>query len=126
MIRQPTPASQIYALHRAAIAGKYVPLHESDPFCGWFKTRMVRGGPFVPASVSLSREIDEHGELASDETMICEINGEPRDPYSAWLSICRHPISRAEYLELKELQARHPEMAATHAPIRLSAGSIRP
>ena len=87
---------------------------------------MVKSGPFVPASITIQREVDENGELATDELLVCEVNGERRDPARAWLSICKNPISRAEYLELQDLQRRHPEMAATHAPIRLRAGQIRP
>lgn len=126
MIRQPTPVSRLYAWHRAALAGKPVTIHEGEPQCGWFKTRMVKGGPFVPASITIQREVDENGELTSDERLVCEVNGERRDPVNAWLSLCKNPISRAEYLDLKDLQRRHPEMAATHAPIRLRAGQIRP
>lgn len=126
MIRQPTPISKIYAWHRDALAGKSVPVHEGEPHCGWFKARLVKGGPFVPASISIEREVDENGELASDEKLVCEINGDRRDPVRAWLSICKSPISRSEYIELQELHRRHPEMAATHAPLRLSAGAIRP
>lgn len=126
MIRQPTPVSRLYAWHRAALAGKPVTIHEGEPECGWFKTRLVKGGPFVPASISIERDVDENGELSSDERLVCEVNGERRNPVSAWLSLCKNPISRAEYLDLQDLQRRHPEMAATHAPIRLRAGQIRP
>lgn len=126
MIRQPTPISRLYAWHRDALAGKPVAIHEGEPHCGWYKTRLVKGGPFVPASITIQREVDENGELASDERLVCEVNGERRDPVKAWLSICKNPISRAEYLDLQDLQRRHPEMAATHAPIRLRAGQIRP
>ena len=126
MIRQPTPISQLYAWHRAALAGKPITIHEAEPQCGWYKTRLIKGGPFVPASISIQREVDENGELASDECLVCEVNGERRDPSKAWLSLCKNPISRAEYLDLQDLQRRHPEMAATHAPIRLRAGQIRP
>ena len=125
-MRQPTTLARLYAWHRAALAGKAVPIHEGEPECGWFKTRMVKGGPFVPASISIKREVDENGELAGDERIVCEVNGERCDPAKAWLSICKNPISRAEYLDLQDLQRRHPEMAATHAPIRLRAGQIRP
>ena len=126
MIRQPTPVSRLYAWHRAALAGKPVTIHEGEPQCGWFKTRMVKGGPLGPASITIQRDVDENGELASDERLVCEVNGERRDPVKAWLSLCKNPISRAEYLDLQDLQRRHPEMAATHAPIRLRAGQIRP
>ena len=126
MMRRPTPVAALYAWHRAALAGRPVQIHEDDPQCGWFKTRMVRGGPFVPASISIEREVDENGDLASDERLVCEVNGERRDPVNAWLSICKTPISRAEYLDLQALRRRHPEMAATHTQLRLRAGQIRP
>lgn len=126
MIRQPTPISRLYAWHRDALAGKPVAVHEGEPQCGWFKTRLVKGGPFVPASISIHRNVDENGELASDERLVCEVNGERRDPVKTWLWVCKNPISRTEYLDLQALQRRHPEMAATRAPIRLRAGQIRP
>lgn len=126
MIRQPTPMSLLYAWHRAALGGTPVTIHEGMPHCGWFKTRMVKGGPFVPASITIERDVDENGDLASDERLVCEVNGARRDPVSVWLSICKNPISRTQYCDLQALQRRHPEMAATHAPIRLRAGDIRP
>lgn len=126
MIRQPTPMARLLAWHRAALTGVPMAIHEGEPHCGWFKTRLVKGGPFVPASISIQRDVDENGELASDERLICEVNGARRDPVKTWLSICKNPISRAEHCNLQDLQCRHPQMAATHVPIRLRAGQIRP
>lgn len=127
MIRQPTPFAQLYAWHRAALAGHRPPIHDGDPQCGWFKTRLVKGGPFVPASISITRDIDpETGELASPERLICEVNGQPRDPVSAWSSICKSPITRAEYRALQDLQKRYPQMAGTHARLDIAPETIRP
>lgn len=126
MMRQPTPAAMVYAWHRAALAGQKPSIHDGHPECGWFKVRMVKNGPFVPASISLHREIDEIGQLASDETVRCEINGEIRDAEREWVWLAKNPIPRSEYLALKELQAQHPEMAATHAPLSINPADIRP
>lgn len=126
MIRQPTPAQSLYAWHRDALAGKPVEIHDGLPECGWFKVRMVKDGPFVPASISIKREIDEIGQLASDETLFCEINGQTRDPAREWIWLSKNPISRREYHALKDLQAQHPEMAATHAPLSINPADIRP
>lgn len=125
-MRQPTPISRLYAWHRAMLEGRAAAIHEDEPQCGWFKTRLVKGGPFVPASISIHREIDENGDLASDERLVCEVNGAARDPYTAWSSVCKNPISRADYLELKALHERRPEMAATHVTINLNPWEITP
>lgn len=127
MIRQPTPISTLYAWHRAALAGLRPPVHEGEPQCGWFKTRLAKGGPFVPAVIRLDRDIDPAtGELASPERIVCEVNGQPRNAWDAWGSLCKSPISREEYRDLQDLQARYPQMAGTHAAIDIRPEDIRP
>jgi len=126
MIRQPSSISEIYAWHRAALAGKRPPIHDGEPQCGWFKARMVKGGPFVPASITLQREVDANGDLASDEVVVCEVNGFNRDAEREWVWLAKNPITRADYFALQELQQRYPEMAATHAPLNINAADFRP
>ena len=127
MIRQPTPIATLYAWHRAALAGLRPPIHDGEPRCGWFKTRLVKGGPFVPAVIRIDRDIDpDTGELLNPERFICEVNGQPRDARDAWASLCKSPISRDEYHDLQRLQARYPQMAGTHAAIDINPEDIRP
>lgn len=125
-MRQPTPASKVYAWHRNAIKNGVTLIHEGDPECGWFKRRFVKGGPWVPVEIFMVREIDVNtGELSADETLRVRINGKVSDQVDQnWTYLT--PISRSEYEALKELQSIHPEMAATHAPLEISPADIRP
>lgn len=125
MIRQPTPLKALYAWHRAAIAGEAPPMHEGAPECGWFKTRIVKGGPWVAVEIKVEREIDiETGELAGDERLIALVDGVRRNPASIWTHLT--PISREEFEALKRRQADLPEMQATHVRMDLSQEPVRP
>jgi hypothetical protein len=126
-MRQPTPISALLRWHREALAGRRPAIHENDPHVGWFKVRMVRGGPFVPARIWIEREIcPETGELASDEQMICEVDGFRRDLQREWVWLAKTPISKAEYDSLLAMRAQRPDMAATHAPLDMTETIIRP
>jgi hypothetical protein len=94
---------------------------------GWFKVRMVRRGPFVPARIWVEREICPlSGELACDERFLCEIDGERRDAEREWVWLSKNPISKAEYDELCSLRQSIEAMAATHSPFDLQEHVIRP
>ena len=109
------------------MVGGNPPIHDGDPQCGWFKTRMISGGPFVPARIWIDRDIDpQTGELAADEKYRCEVNGEPRNPYQTWSSIAGTPISRADFDALQDTQTEIATMAATHTKIDLSQEVIAP
>ena len=80
--------------------------------CGFFKRRLVKGGPWVPARIWLDQVVDsETGELCDDERFQCEINGEYADPEDAWGWLCANPISEEEfrYMEALREHARHRE-----------------
>lgn len=125
MIRQPSPLSQVYAWHRLAINGEAPPIHDGLPEAGWFKTRLVRGGPWVPVEIRLEREIDlETGELTAPERLVAICEGRRRNPVSLWTYL--QPITRAEHAELVQFCANTPAMAATMAKINLPERAIRP
>ena len=124
-IRRPTPPSKAYAWHRAALAGENPPTHDGFPECGWFKARLVKGGPFVAARIWLEREIDPMtGELAAPEEYRCEIDGMPRDPDRAWTYLT--PISREEYDRLLHRRNLIPAMQASMVKPDLVANPILP
>jgi hypothetical protein len=51
------------------------------PRPGFWKIRLVRGGPHVPAKIWDEAERDpETGELLEDEKLRCVVNGIERDP----------------------------------------------
>lgn len=94
---------------------------------GWFKVRLVRGGPFVGARIWIDREIyPETGELADDERFLCEVDGERRDAFREWVWLAKNPVSKAAYDELTDLRASIEAMAATHIPFDLTQNVIRP
>ncbi len=106
-IRSPTPANELYAWHTRALAWwtRNGDLREmpggptlEEVHCGWYKRRLVRGGPWVPAAVWLHQEIDpETGELLGPEVLRCEVAGQECDPDDAWSYIAGAPISEQLY-----------------------------
>lgn len=96
-MRTATPITELYHWHTEALAGRR-PQITGEPHCGWFKCKLVRGGPYVAARIYMDREVDhDTGELLSDEKMRCEIDGRERDPEEQWTYICYIPITEAEY-----------------------------
>lgn len=126
-MREPSPIAFLFAWHRAALAGRNPPDHEGLPECGWFKTRLVKGGPWVPAKIWIRREIDaDTGELTAPEEYLCEVDGRRRDAALAWGSLCKNPISREEYDALIDRAKSLPVMQATMAKIDLTQHPVRP
>lgn len=126
-MREPTHIRQLYEWHRAALAGDGPAIHDGMPECGWFKTKLIKGGPWVAARIWIEREIDiETGELTAPEVYRCEVDGERRNPENAWIRICKNPITKAEYLALVASKKTMPEMRATMKPIDLTQEPIRP
>lgn len=125
MIRRPTPTAQLYAWHREALGNPDLPRHDSFPQCGWYQTKLVKGGPWVAAEIWVEREIDpETGELTAPEVLRCEIDGMRRDPAAIWTHL--RPISRADHRALLQRREDIPEMAATMATIDLTRKAMRP
>jgi len=123
-MRQPTPDGLELHWWRAALRGP-VDRHDGEPECGFYKRRMVRGGPWVPARIFLDREIcPDTGELVSPEVVRCEVDGANRDASAQWLHLI--PISIDEYHHLSTLRAQIPEMEATMVRIDLTKGAMKP
>lgn len=104
-MRTPTPMPEAYAWWSAALAGS-APAITGDAHCGYFRRRLVREGPWVPARIWLHQDIDPAtGELMADEVMLCEVNGSRRDPVDQWIWLCSNPITREEYRFLQKTLA---------------------
>jgi hypothetical protein len=98
-MRLPTPKDELFAWWNNALLGHLaedLPL-EDAPQCGFFKRRLVRNGPFVPAKIWLYQPIGEGGELEGDEKLQCEVNGKFADPELQWEWLRQNPITEAEY-----------------------------
>lgn len=125
MIRQPSTMASLYAWHKAAMRDQALPRHDGDPQCGWFKMRLVKGGPWIPVEIRIEREIDPiTGELTGPEEFRCEVDGMRRDPAKVWTYLT--PISRAEFDALTARAATIPAMAATMARVDLTQGAMKP
>lgn len=125
MMRTPTPTARLYAWHRAALGPHPMPMHEGLPECGWYKTRLVKGGPWVPVEICIEREIDpETGELTGPEEYRCDVDGMRRDPARLWTFLT--PISRAEFNTLAARREAIPEMDATMVRLDLTQGAMKP
>jgi len=85
------------SLKEAKRRGLEVPHIPETPQCGFFRTRLVRNGPWVVARVYLSQPVDRRGNLVGDEVLRCEIAGVDYDPEAKWLWLADRPISSAEY-----------------------------
>lgn len=73
-----------------------------SPQPGYYKTRLVRNGPFVPARVWFNvPERDEAGDLLDDEGLMMEIDGQringEQTINEKWLWMYGNPIDKQEY-----------------------------
>jgi hypothetical protein len=115
-MRLPTPHDVLYRWHTEALKGVYGDRPDLDgekPECGWFKTRVIRGGLFIPARIWMYQHVcPSTGELLDDEVLQCEVDGKYRDPAEEWPWLMARPISKAEY---KYMVARQ-EWTKAYAP----------
>ena len=124
-MRQPTPARAIYAWWNAAISGFAPPIHDGLAEAGFYKTRMVPGGPWVAVEIKIERDIDlDTGELTGPETLVAICDGDRRNAERLWTFLT--PISRDEHKSLCRRQIADPAMAATHAKIDFSLEPATP
>lgn len=81
---------------RSALAGESPPITE-NPEPGFFKRRLVKGGPWVPVAIWIEAERDEAGDLLSDEVVKCTVDGRLVDVDSHWTYCAGSPITEAEF-----------------------------
>jgi hypothetical protein len=124
-VRQPTPPETLLAFHAAAIAGENPERNDGNPQCGYYRMKMVKGGPWVPVRIWCRQTIDlETMELAEPETFQADVGGEVGDPVGVW-SYCQ-PISRETYEALLAACAADQVMAAIKVPVNLAAQPVGP
>ena len=124
-IRRPTPPSKAFKWWKSAVSGENPMRHDGLPECGYYRTRLVKSGPFVAARIWLEREIDpQTGELAAPEEHRCEIDGMARSAANAWTYL--EPITREEYDALLHRRLQIPAMQASMAKLDLIAAPILP
>lgn len=78
-------------------------LRVDQPRVGFYKTRLVKDGPWCGVQLFWEWPTDPHtGEqLDRSPTMIALVNGEPRELFDTWVVSAKHPISETEYHELR-------------------------
>lgn len=90
------------------------PIRENDPQEGYYRRRLVRGGPWVPARIWWQDgERDAAGELISDQVLYCMVGAELRDPYAEWTWLAGQPIGEAEYNAMQQRR----DVPNPHQPI---------
>ena len=124
-MRTPTPTSTIYAAHSLMIASSRTPVDAETPECGWYKTRMIKGGPWVPVVIWLKQEVDDEGRLTEPESLLCMVGGEYADAHRAWHSCCGRPITKAEWWILMDIKDTD-LMRATRVAVDLTESPARP
>ena len=124
MMRKPTPMMKLYEHHRHSMNGGTPPIYDGFPQCGWYRTKLVKGGPWVAVEIICEREIDESGELTAPEKLVAIVEGRRTDPNRIWLFLT--PISRTEHARIESDRLSGGHMAATMAKIDLSQEPTRP
>lgn len=110
--RAPTTEQTALSWWRDALAGK-APQITGEPQCGYFRRKLVKGGPDVPARIWLHQELDvEALELIGDEELRCEVDGRAADAADQWMWLAGNPITLEEW---KYMSARR-AWAAHHEP----------
>ena len=61
------------------------------PQCGFYQTKLCKGGPFVPARIWLL-------ENDPERRLFCEVDGRMMDPVEQWQWLAKHPIAQEQYL----------------------------
>lgn len=91
---------------------------------GWFRTRLVKGGPLVPARIWRSVATDPLTGEALDRSPIlqAEINGKPIDPYELWPRVADRRITEAEF----KFMTADSEWCQRHAPNEPAANPGKP
>lgn len=124
-MRQPTPQTQLYSWHRDALDG-LKPVIREDAYCGWYKRKLVKGGPWIPARIWMEQPIDEDGYLTDDEVMRCEINGVMADPIDEFSWLANNPITEDEYRYLVRLRKWADQNRTEHAHEAYDFNTIKP
>lgn len=99
------------------------PRYPDEPQDGYYKCRLIRGGPWVPGRIWREPERDfATGRLTGMDVVSCEVAGKPRNPRQQWNALARYPISKADYDYLVSVG----NWARDHAPNSSEANPGKP
>lgn len=68
------------------------------PQCGFYRTRLVKGGAFVPARIWREKQIDPvTGKDSGFDLLRCEVDGRPKDAMALFVRLSMDPIPEKEF-----------------------------
>lgn len=77
------------------------------PACGYYKTKLVKDGAWVPARIWREPQLDPvMGTDTGFDLLRCEINGRPKDAMAVFPRLSMYPI-KAEDFEFEKADAAH-------------------
>lgn len=88
-----------------ALKGERLPISTDWPECGYYRTRLVRGGPWRPVRIWREEERGDDGELLHEPATLCLRDGEAVAASACWPWAAMHPITTDEYLRLRGEEA---------------------
>ena len=111
-MRRPV-ADQLAWWRKAVYSDHPDPAVIDDPQPGYFRRKLVKGGPWVPVRIWLQETVDPAtGELTADSYMCCDVDGKPANPDDQWSYCCDQPITIADFEHMtavsKYAKARDP------------------
>lgn len=72
--------------------------YQDEPQSGFYKTKLVKGGHWVPARIWRETEKDfETDKPTGFDVVHCEVDGKRRNPLQQWDGLARYPIPQKEY-----------------------------
>lgn len=92
------------------------PAITESPQAGFFKRRLIKGGPWVPVQIWVERQHDDAGDLIADEIILCTVDGREAAVDAHWTYACAHPITEAEFDYLARL-SRYAKAKAPREPL---------
>jgi hypothetical protein len=86
------------------------PLYVDRPQAGFYKTKLVKGGPWVGVRIWWDYPIDPVTGETMDRSPVlkAETAGKPSDPYEIWTWCAGRPITETEYRDMRPVE---PEQA---------------
>ena len=98
--------------------------NEPTPVSGFYRTRLVRQGPWVACRVwwEDGERDPETNELLSDQILRCTVAGTDVDPWEWWPRLCLYPIDKAAY----DYMVADAEWARKYAPHHPKANPTKP
>jgi hypothetical protein len=80
-----------YDWWRRTLSGEQLPITADEPMCGFYRTRLQKDGPFVPAAIWWEDVED------GDQQLVCTVEKQVADPHDRWIWLCKNPITEAAY-----------------------------